>query len=129
MNKRWTTYSGLSSRSRKARPRVSLRNGDMAINDQAYSAMGRPEAVELLFDQLSKIIGLRPAAADLPNAAVVGRYQHGRTYHRLSIGRFCNYFGIDVPHRFQFEDAHVDADGIMVLSLKAAVLSDDPRCK
>lgn len=50
-------------------PTVTVqKRGLLSVNRAAHALIGSPEFVELLWDAERRIIGLRPAAADSPNA-------------------------------------------------------------
>ncbi|NOT46633.1 MAG: hypothetical protein HOP17_02635 [Acidobacteria bacterium] len=69
MIKQWTTFHAPSMRTRKLRKRVTLGiKGDIRFNGAMFEALGRPTAIELLFDELNKTIGLRPGSLDMPHA-------------------------------------------------------------
>jgi len=44
------------------------KRGLISLNRAAYSLVGEPEAVELLWDKDRQIVGIRPAALESPNA-------------------------------------------------------------
>ncbi len=107
-------------RTRKLRKRVTLGiKGDIRFNGAMFEALGRPTAIELLFDELNKTIGLRPGSLDMPHACPVPRFGT-RNFYRVSAGRFCKHFGIRIPCLLEFEDAFIDSDGVLMLSLKKA---------
>ncbi|MBV9300687.1 MAG: hypothetical protein JOY53_01100 [Acidobacteriaceae bacterium] len=45
--------------------------GIFALNELAYAALGRPEALELLYDRDEKTIGLKGASRDSPDSYAV----------------------------------------------------------
>jgi hypothetical protein len=110
-------------RTRKLRKRVTMGpRKDIIFNGAVFEALGGPAAVELLFDEVQKNIGLRPADIELPNALPVSRFGTRHSY-RVSAGRFCNHFGLGIPCRILFEDVFIDTDGILVLPLKKAIVA------
>ena len=55
--------------SSKSDPHVTVhKRGTLSLNRPAYDALGSPGSVELLYDRLAQVVGLRPVAHDAPNA-------------------------------------------------------------
>src|SRR4051794_9118983 len=53
------------------------RHGLLALNPAAYTELGAPEAVELLYARRERLIGLRAAAASTPDAYRVRKQSSG----------------------------------------------------
>ena len=50
-------------------PAVSVqRGGNFSLNSGACQLLGKPAAVELLYDRSARLIGFRPAGAEAPHA-------------------------------------------------------------
>lgn len=75
-------------------PAVSVqRDGVFVLNQAAYTALGAPAAVELLYAPQQMVIGLRAAQADAPNTYRVRTPSEGVGF--LVSGRaFTNYYRI-----------------------------------
>lgn len=100
----WEVYSR-QGRNASSEPLVSIqRTGSLALNKAAYDAIGKPEAVQLLFDRQEQLIGLRPAARGDENAYVVRRQERSST-HLVAARTFTNYYDIDTSatRRYQTE--------------------------
>lgn len=118
---RWTLFDGTSIGARRRQIRVSLgKQKDFYINGRAHQALGEPAAVELLFDEELKKIGMRKCDPAQPNAFHLVRKRESNHY-QLSAATFCNRFAIRVHAAIAFERAYVDDNGILVLDLKTAV--------
>lgn len=101
----------------KAEPQVTiLRRGTISLNKSAYSALGSPVAVELLYDSGELIVGLRPIDIHEPNAYVV-RYPvgGGRGPFVITAMAFTKFYGIDTTQSLR-RDAFLD-DGVLCMSL------------
>lgn len=105
---------------RRAAPLVSApfvtlqKKGPLSLNQAAYEAIGKPAAVELLYDRSNRLIGLRPTEPTNPRAYPV-RAQAARNY--LIAGQaFTKYYDIDtsVARRYEVEVR----DGMLVIDLK-----------
>jgi hypothetical protein len=78
-------------------PTLSIgRQGGFTLNRTAYETLGRPVAVELLYDRSKRIIGIRPADPKGPNSyKVVATYKDLR--FEISGKAFMTFYGIDLP--------------------------------
>lgn len=78
-------------------PYVTIqRRGTISLNAAARAALGSPDAVELLFDDAERVIGIRGAAADSGHAFPL-RAQGGKQSgpYLISGHAFTVYYGID----------------------------------
>jgi hypothetical protein len=75
--------------------------GVFSINRAACTALGEPEAVELLFDRAEQLIGLRGVAARVPHAYPL-RTQSSSSSVLVSGRAFTRHYGIstDVARRY-----------------------------
>jgi hypothetical protein len=73
----------------------------IAFNEAALAALGRPLAVELLYDRQRKVMGLRAAQQDALHAYIVRHNTRGTT-HTVAGGLFTKHYGIptDVARRW-----------------------------
>ena len=93
------------------------KEGDIWLNRAAHEAMGSPDAVFLLFDEATQVIGLKTAHPGQKNAyPCAPRGKHGG--RRVRALRLCRDFGIYVPHTLFFHASHIDKDGVLILDLK-----------
>ena len=101
-------------------PGVTIhRKGTVALNRPAYEQLGKPDAVELLYDLDERVIGFRPVDPAVPHAYPI-RPQRGRqstvapTYV-INAATFIEYIGYqsEVAQRF----SPTTADGAMLVQL------------
>lgn len=123
MMRKWTTFEGRQySKTKSREPRVTL--GAMStfyLNGVAYEAMGRPTAVEMLFEGNENVIGLKPTDPAKRNAFRLRLHGKGN-YWRLAASAFCKHFRIKagVP-TVMFEDVDLDDNGVLMLDLNKMI--------
>ncbi len=113
-----TTFRGRPNnavRSEGLRVTVNSR-GSIYINNISWQALGCPEAVELMFDQGRRVIGLKPVDAWQPNSFPV-RHKTQSTGKVIHANPFCVHFAIRPLRTAIFNQAHIDEDGVMSLPL------------
>lgn len=79
-------------------PSVTIqRKGIISINRAAYSLLGSPKAVELLYDKERRIVGLRAADDSVPHAYEVRAQSSAKATGPLIVAgtAFTNFYGID----------------------------------
>ena len=97
--------------------------GFIVMSRIAYQRLGEPKAFQLLFDAANSCIGMKPAAASIRNAFPVGPSgRHGGKVVRAF--RLMQEFGINLPETVRFHDAEIDPDGILILDLRTAKVSE-----
>jgi hypothetical protein len=100
-------------------PTVTLqKRGTMSFNKAAHVAMGSPEAVELLYDRTSQIIGIRPVAPEVDHAYPM-RPQANKEDgpYIVSGSAFTKYYGIDTTEARRW--SVVIEDGVLLIDLNA----------
>lgn len=84
--------------------------GTFNLNEPAFELLGKPDAVVLLYDRTERIIGLRPAGQDEPNAYLVRPLGAGHT--RTAVVReFCTWIGADLSEARRYP-LEMDGDGL-----------------
>ena len=104
----------------KAEPQITvLRRGNMSLNKSAFTALGSPDAVELLYDTCERIVGLRPTDARGPNGYVV-RFPAGREKGPFVITAmaFTKFYGIDTSTSLR-RNAYLE-NGVLCMCLDDA---------
>jgi len=97
--------------------------GEIVMSRVTYQRLGGPKAFVLLFDTVNNRIGLKPAALSTRNAYPVGpRGPRGGKVVRAY--RLTQEFGIALPETIRFHDPEIDQDGILILDLRTARLSE-----
>lgn len=95
------------------------RRGAISMSAAAYDAIGKPGAVELLYDRAEQIVGLRPVAPEVGHAYPV-RAQGGQPGGPFIVaGRaFTKHFGIDTSVARRLPA--IVEDGVLCVDLKAS---------
>ena len=86
------------------------------MNEKAWDTLGRPDAVEIMFDKGQRMIGLRPADSMMSEAFPV-KDKKGTSSKVISASAFCTHFLIKTMRTALFREVEVDEDGVMTLSL------------
>ena len=98
------------------------RKGEIALSRITYEKLGEPAAFNLLFDMVNNRIGLKPTALAARNAYPVAKQgRHGGRVVRAY--RMTQEFGIDLPETIRFHNVEIDQDGILILDLRTAKVS------
>ena len=117
----WQEFNGGEFLERRVRPRVTMNAvGEIYFGKTAYEALGKPVAVKLFFDVGGSRIGVKAVPHGEKTFQIVHPIKAKGLYGHARAATFCKYYGIRPEARIEFQDVHVDADGIMVLDLKTA---------
>jgi hypothetical protein len=101
--------------------------GNFSLNRLAYEMLGEPQAVELLYDRVDHIIGLRPIDPSEKHAYPVRRQQNSASYV-VSGHSFCSYYSI--PTEITRKYTAVINDGMLTADLKTEAIEDpSPRAR
>ena len=108
------------------------RRGFIVMSRVTYQRLGEPKAFQVLFDATNNRIGLTPTALSTRNAYPAGPCgPNGGKVVRAY--RLMQEHGILLPETIRFHDAHIDHDGILILDLRTARVSEraakQPRSK
>src|SRR5438477_387906 len=95
-------------------PALTLqRSGLISLNRGAHEAMGKPGAVELLFDKEEQLMGLRPTSLSCANAVRLREQSSGSGFV-ISARAFVQHFNISIEfahrHRAELVDGILCAD-------------------
>jgi len=104
------------------RPQVTIQaGGSLSLNLSSFHALGRPAAVELLYDREQRVIGFRPVPSETDHAYPIrgaGQKEHPTSF--IIAGRaFLAHFDLAVEQSVR-RDATVTAEGVLIVDLKAA---------
>jgi hypothetical protein len=118
----WTTFEGRQySKTKSREARVTLgHKSTFYLNGVAYEAMGRPSAVEMLFEGNERVIGLRRTDPSKKNAFKLRLHGKGN-YWRLAASAFCKHFRIKAAETVMFEDVDLDDHGVLMLDLNKTI--------
>ena len=93
------------------------RKGVIMIGARAARKFGPHNWAVLLYDKWNGLIGVAPVKEKTENAFPI-RNKHRGDHRVILAGRFCRYYGIKLPQTTACM-AEIDADGTLVLDLKA----------
>ena len=96
----------------------------LVLNRTAHERMGRPDAVILLYDPRYRVIGLRPAGADLENAfPLKPRYKTGSNGTSGMLALYAKGFfkmhGLEPECTIAFDNPKFES-GVLELDLRTA---------
>lgn len=121
MIKHWTRFEGRPNGADRDQVRVTLSPKKVILlNRVIFEAMGEPAAVELLFDETRKVIGLQPIERTRRNAFPVKQNKSGR-HRTVQASAFCTHFGITVDRTVQFQHVDLDSEGVLELDMAKTV--------
>ena len=97
--------------------------GNIVMSRVTYERLGGPAAFLLLFDEVNNRIGLKPAVLSTRNAYPAGPSGScgGRVVRAF---RLFQEFGIVVPDTLRFQNPEIDHEGILILDLRTARISE-----
>lgn len=124
MKRIWKEISRGDKRAQWAGIYVTLNSkGMIVMNRAAHERLGGHSAFLLLYDSANNVIGLKPTAHGIRNAYPAARSgRHGG--RRVSAYRLLTECGLVVKETLEFPDAEIDQDGILVLNLRTARVSN-----
>jgi hypothetical protein len=93
-----------------------------ALNQPAYELLGKPEAVELLFNPGNRLIGFRPSERSSPDSYAVRH--HTKFSHQVEGRAFFNHYSIPEEVTAQRYEAELTDDGILTIDLNKAFDED-----
>lgn len=102
-------------------PAVTLmQRGQLSLNEAAFTALGAPKAVELMYSRADRLIGIRAVDPAEPHAYIprTASKNKGRGPYIISGAAFFSHYGIDLPQTTR----HVVTmqDDILIIDLKQA---------
>ena len=117
----WTKFEGKPYGAEQDAARVTLGpKKNIMLNEVAYEALGAPAAVEFMFEENRKVIGLKPIDARRSNAFPI-KPRKGSRHRVIRAAAFCTHFGINVDRTVLFNDVDIDNDGVMTLEVAKAI--------
>jgi len=121
MIKHWTKFEGCPYGAERDQARVTLNKKKVfLLNPPAYNALGDPAAVEMLFDEARKVIGLKPTDPQRRNAFRLKPKKGGR-FKVITASAFCTHFGIEVERTVLFEHVNMDSEGVLMLDMAKTI--------
>lgn len=124
MRREWKEISRDDKRPQWAGLYVTMNSkGTIVMNRAAHERLGGAEAFMLLYDSANNTIGLKPTSRSLRNAYPA--HQSGRHGGRkVSAYRLVTECSLHINETLEFPDAEIDTDGILILNLRTAKISN-----
>lgn len=116
----WKEFGGIAARRVPDEARSSINpSGEITFDIATFKKMGEPQAMFLLYEESTRIIGLRPAHPDTANAVLV-RVRHARSNRVVRSMPFLRENGIEIERTLRFPFPFIE-DKVLILDLKTAV--------
>ena len=124
MKRNWAQIPRRDKRAQWAGIYVTMNSkGMIVINRSAHERMDKPAAFHVLYDSANNVIGLKPTGVNMRNAYPA--YSSGRHGgRRVNAYRLLTERGLVIKDTLEFPDADIDEDGILVLNLRTARISN-----
>jgi hypothetical protein len=124
MKRNWAEIPRGDKRAQWAGIYVTMNSkGMIVMNRAAHERMDLPTAFLLLYDRANNTIGLKPTSVSMRNGYPAHKSgRHGG--RRVSAYRLLKEHGLVVKETLEFPDAEIDEDGILVLNLRTAKISN-----
>ncbi len=117
MDRNWIEYEDGPRQPGPENIYVSInRVGDLMLNRFTFEALGKPEAVKLMYDPDTDVIGLRPVSR-LMTCAFPLRPKGRSDNKRIRIKPFCERHDMRFDETVRFLQAEIE-NGILVLGLR-----------
>jgi len=116
----WQEFKGVAARRIPEAIRSSVNpDGEITFDIDTFRKLGEPQAMYLLYERSTRIIGLKPAHPDRPNAVLV-RARHARSNRVVRSQPFFRENKIEVPRTLRFPFPYIE-QGVLILDLRTAV--------
>ena len=124
MKRDWKEIKRGDKRAQWAGIYATLNNkGIIVLNRAADERMGSPAAYNLLYDSANNTIGLKPTALSTRNAYPAQKSgRHGG--RKVNAYRLLTECSLLLKETLEFPDAEIDEDGILILNLRTAKVSN-----
>lgn len=117
----WTRFEGKPYGRDRDGMRVTLSpKKNIMLNEAAFEALGSPAAIEFMFDENNKRIGLKPIDPRKENAFPV-KPKKGTRQRMIHAAAFCVHLGINVDHTVLFNGVDIDNEGVMSLDITRSI--------
>ncbi len=125
----WTVYTDKSHAIHRGGMTASIgRNRNLYLNREVFQALRGPLAVELMFDEFNKWIGIKKADPNLPYSRKVRLHSRDKGYC-VTMAGFMTRFGIKIGATVRFPHCFVDTNGVLILDLKRTIITSRPTPK
>ncbi len=103
VNPTWEMFDHAGASKSDKRPLVSLQvRGSINLNRAAFEFIGQPEALQLFYDRINRLVGFRPAKVGDRAASQVRKAPKSETY-AMAAKAFTNYYDIDISETRRYE--------------------------
>jgi hypothetical protein len=131
MKKHWTIFEGGPNQRMRSEARVTINTKrNILLNLKAFQLIGSPGTVELLWDDFTRTIGIRPRDAQYANAFPVHVHGKGKltptggskyNYRTIYAAPFCRHFNVRPTKTLMFINLDLDDEGVLMLDLAKAI--------
>jgi len=124
MKREWREVSRDGIRAQWAGLYVTINpKGEIVMNRATHERLEKAEAFQLLYDRPNNCIGLKPSSRQMRNAYPAYRSgRHGG--RRVRAYKLLQECSIRIPQTLEFDNADIDEDGILILDLRTARISN-----
>jgi hypothetical protein len=124
MQRVWKEISRDGQRAQWAGIYVTMNpKGMIVLSSSAYHKTGAPNAYLLLWDAANYTIGLKPTVSSTKNAYPATKSgKHGG--RKISAYRLIAECALHIEHTLEFVDAEIDREGVLLLNLRTAKVSN-----
>jgi hypothetical protein len=122
MMKQWELFEKIPAGRTARSMRVSLnQRGIFSLNKKVFAELDQPEAVELYFDKINKLIGIKPSKLDSKYSYPVKQAGAANSWV-VRASAFLTYYNIKITGTMMFPSPTME-DGMVVLDMASAVPS------
>jgi len=97
--------------------------GIFLVSQRTWENMARPEAFQVLFDEKNSSLGLRAVSREDDDAYPIARGTRQGSAKVIRANRLIHEWGISLPDTMRFVHPAPDQDGILILDLRTAEIS------
>lgn len=120
MIKQWELFERKSTGRVAKTMRVSLNErGGFAFNQKVYDDLKQPKAIEMYFDKINKLVGIKSCDPEADHAYEMKQQGKTKSYLVRAMA-FCTIYSIKVTGTMVFVEPTIE-DDYLVLDLKNAV--------
>ena len=88
-------FTGRSTPASSKTMRIAIqRRGTMSFNKATFEALGKPDAIILLFDKETRAVGIKATSQDTKHAYPVRKQPNSNSF-LVAAQAFCKYYDID----------------------------------
>ncbi len=120
-------FDGRSAPPPEGGPIVSIRKrGTLGLNEAAYQALGRPDAVKIVYGTEERVVGFMPASIASLTAYPVKVHANGTSYE-VAGTKFCRFYGIPIDEPSRRYAAFLEGKALLIRVEQNDTGNDDSR--